>query len=361
MNGGIPNSEIDKLQKYWDVFPEYKKTAFKPIEGKPYSTLFEYWKEASVESPDIQAFDDCYVHAFEGFAEKMDDVLVEHLMEVKEMQAHDELAADIFRRLENVPLVDPYAIYQILSDQWSMIVNDIETIQTEGLDAVRTVEPNYKIVKDGDDEKEVEDGMRGRILPFELVQKDQYRIELDKIAKKEARVEEILSEVEEIRDSFTEEESQEYINDKEKLDTSKIKKDAKAKDDDIETETKEKLKKLVALWDEKSKLDKAIKAERKDLEEQTIKDIQELSEEDIYYYLNEKWILPVTSKIINNDDQVDNLINQIKALAAKYAVSYNDLNAQLKDAQDELSNLISDLTGDEFAILGLNEFKNSLK
>ena len=361
MNGGIPNSEIDQLQHFWEVFPEYKKTAFKPMEGKPYSTLFEYWEEACVESPDIQTFWNRYDDAFEGFEEKMHDVLVEHLMDVKEMQAHDELADDIFRRLEKIPLVDRYAIYQILSDQWPTIVNDIETIQTEGLDAVRTVEPNYKIVKDGDDEKEVEDGMKGRILPFELVQKDLYADELKQIADKEKRVENILSEVEEVRDSFTEEESQEYINDKEKLDTSKIKKDAKAKDDDIEPETKEKLKKLVALWDEKSKLDKAIKAERKALEDKTINAIQNLSDEEINYYLHLKWIQPVADRIQHYDDEVDKLVNQIKALAAKYAVSYNDLNAQLTEAQNELASLISDLTGDEFAIRGLNEFKDSLK
>ena len=361
MNGGIPNSEIDKLQRFWEVFPEYKKTTFKPLEGKPYSTLFEYWEKACAESPDIQTFWNNYDNAFEGFADKMYDVLVEHLMEVKEMQAHDELAADIFRRLENIPLVDRYAIYQIMSDQWSTIVNDIETIQTEGLEAVRTVEPNYKIVKDGDDEKEVEDGMKGRILPFELVQHDLYDDELKQIANKEKRVDNILSEVEEVRDSFTEEESLEYINDKEKLDTSKIKKDAKAKGDDIEPETKEKLKNLVALWDEKSKLDKAIKAERKILEDKTIKGIQNLSEEEVNYYLNLKWIKPVTERILNYDDEVDKLINQVKALAEKYAVSYNDLNAQLTEAQNELANLISDLTGDDFTIRGLNEFKDSLK
>jgi hypothetical protein len=37
------------------------------------------------------------------------------------------------------------------------------------------------------------------------------------------------------------------------------------------------------------------------------------------------------------------------------------LNAELVTAQNELSGLISDLTGDEYAIRGLNEFKNILK
>ena len=65
---------------------------------------------------------------------------------------------------------------------------------------------------------------------------------------------------------------------------------------------------------------------------------------------------------IDRGNPNNNMIgNAVKALAAKYAVSYKDLNAQLSEAQDELASLISDLTGDEFAIEGLNEFKNSLK
>ena len=76
----------------------------------------------------------------------------------------------------------------------------------------------------------------------------------------------------------------------------------------------------------------------------------------------EKWITPVQSGIIATASEViESLIKQVEALSSKYAVSYNDLNAELVTAQDELSNLISDLTGDEYAIRGLNEFKNSLK
>ena len=75
-----------------------------------------------------------------------------------------------------------------------------------------------------------------------------------------------------------------------------------------------------------------------------------------------KWITPVQSGIIATASEViETLIKQVEALSSKYAVSYNDLNAELVTAQDELSTLISDLAGDEYAIRGLNEFKNSLK
>ena len=362
MFGGIPNSEIDQLQKYWDVLPEFKKRIFKPIVGKPYSLLTdEDLERIAKDSSDLITFWNQYFEAFQDFAHWMGDILVYHMMEVKEMEAHDKIAAEIFRRMEHVPLVDPYDIYQMFSDQWPIIINDIEVIQTEGIDAVRTVEPAMKLVKKGDEEIEVEDGMKGRVIPFEMVQDEMFREELWSIHKKENRVEAIASEVEEIRDNFTEDESQEYLNEKENLDTSKIKKDAKAKGDDIEPETKEKLKKLVALWDEKSKLDKALKVERKALEEKTIVEIQNLSNFYIEIYLGRKWITPVMDKILADVYKADFIIDKVKALAQKYAVSYHDLNTQLVEAQDELSGLITQLEGDESSIEGLNALMNSFK
>ena len=328
MFGGIPNSEIDQLQKYWDVLPEFKKRIFKPIVGKPYSLLTdEDLERIAKDSSDLITFWNQYFEAFQDFAHWMGDILVYHMMEVKEMEAHDKIAAEIFRRMEHVPLVDPYDIYQMFSDQWPIIINDIEVIQTEGIDAVRTVEPAMKLVKKGDEEIEVEDGMKGRVIPFEMVQDEMFREELWSIHKKENRVEAIASEVEEIRDNFTEDESQEYLNEKENLDTSKIKKDAKAKGDDIEPETKEKLKKLVALWDEKSKLDKALKVERKALEEKTIVEIQNLSNFYIEIYLGRKWITPVMDKILADVYKADFIIDEFstrrgsgRTLWADYAV-----------------------------------------
>ena len=362
MFGGIPNSEINQLQKYWDVLPEFKKRIFKPVEGKPYSLLTdEDLKQIANDSDDMLAYWNQYFEAFKDFAPWMNDILIDHMMEVKEMEAHDKIATEIFRRMEHVPIVDPYDIYQMFSDQWPTIINDIELLQTEGLDAARTVEPAMKHVKKGDEEIEVEDGMKGRVIPFDLVQDEMFRGELWSIYDKEKRVEEITSEVEDIRDSLTEDESQEYLNEKENLDTSKIKKDAKAKGDDLEPETKEKLKKLVALWDEKSKLDKALKAERKALEEKTIAHIQNLTDHEVELFLGQKWITPMMSKIIANVNNADFIIDQVKALAQKYAVSYHDLNSQLVEAQNELSGLITQLEGDKSSIEGLNALMNSFK
>ena len=367
MFGGIPNSEIDKLQNYWDVFPLLKKRLFAPIPGKAYSQRKdEDVLGAFMLSEDAHVFKNQVYDAVEGLPEKMEDVLVEHVMTVKEMQAHDELAAEIFHRFEDIPLVDCYRIYQLLSNQWQMIVNDIETIQTEGLDAVRTVEPAMKLVKDGDDEKEVPDGMKGRILPFELVQEDNDCLEkyVDAVKAKENRQESITSEIDELIESFTEDETQEYMEgeDSPKPDKTKIKKDAKAKGDDIEPETKEKLQKLAALWDEQTKLNKALKEARQTLTDKTIEYIEGLSDERAKEWIHCKWIMPVIDGILNMPDEIcEELEKAVDAMSQKYATSYHDLNKQLTEAQNELSGLISQLEGDETSIEGLNALMNSFK
>lgn len=367
MFGDIPNSEIDKLQKYWDVFPLLKKRLFTPILGKAYSRRTdEDVLGAFMLSSDAHDFKDQFFDAIDGLADKMDNVLVENVMTVKEMQAHDELAAEIFRRLENIPLVDCYRVYQLLSNQWQMIVNDIETIQTEGLDAVRTVEPAMKLVKDGDDEKEVPDGMKGRILPFELVQKDSDILEkyFFAVKNKEERQESIAGEIEELLESLTEDEAQEYMegDDTPKPDKAKIKKDAKAKGDDIEPETKEKLQKLAALWDEQTKLNKSLKEARQTLTDKTIEYIQGLSDDIAKMWISEKWVTPVMEGIADTPDNIcAELEKAVDAMSQKYATSYHDLNDQLVKAQDELSGLISQLEGDESSIAGLNALMNSFK
>ena len=367
MFGGIPNSEIDKLQKYWEVFPLLKKRLFTPIPGKAYSRRTdEDVLGAFMLSSDAHEFKDQFYNAIDGLSDKMDNVLVENVMTVKEMQAHDELAAEIFHRLKNIPLVDCYSVYQLLSNQWQMILNDIETIQTEGLDAVRTVEPAMKLVKDGDDEKEVPDGMKGRILPFELVQKDNDI--LDKyvfdVKRKEERQESIAGEIEELLESLTEDEAQEYMegDDTPKPDKAKIKKDAKAKGDDVEPETKEKLQKLAALWDEQTKLNKSLKEARQTLTDKTIEYIQGLSDDSAKMWISEKWVTPVMEGIADTPDNIcAELEKAVDAMSQKYATSYHDLNDQLVKAQDELSGLISQLEGDESSIAGLTALMNSFK
>lgn len=364
MFGGIPNTEIDALQKYWSAFPSLRGDLFTPYSDKPYAALkVEDVKTAIEQNNDVKWFNMQFEEAFQGFDGMLHHVLIDNVKHLHELQAQDEIATDIFRRLAEIPLVDKYAAYQALADQWQAIISDIETIQEEGMEAVRMVETAYKLVKKNDEDIEVPDGLKGRIIPFELVQKVKFQSELDALTALQTRVEAIGSELEEVRDSFTEEEFETYC-DSEKdnaPDKKKITADAKPKAD-VEADTKAKLKQMVALWDEQAKTNKQIKADKLALEGKTIQAIEHLSDEEIADFLHLKWIVPVCEGIHGALTAVlSALESSALALSRKYAVSYQQINDDIAKANDELSQLVSQLNGDEFAIKGLEALINKEK
>lgn len=359
MFGGIPNSEIELMAKYWEALPSLRRDLFQPAEDKPYSAITtDDVATAIAHDSDTAKLREQFSKAFEGFADELHRRLITNVSTVRELKERYEIADEIFQRMADIPLIDRYAAYQALSNEWQTIANDIETLQTEGMDAARVVEIAYKMVKKGDEDIEVPDGLKGRIIPFSLVQQAMFQAELQSISDKEARNEEIDAEIEELKDGFTEEESQEYMegDDNPKLDKAKIKKDAKAKGDEIETETKDKLKQFVKLWDEQTKLNKAIKEEKQALVDKTKEAIENLTEEEIELFLHMKWIDPVLAGINGTLTYVlSEMEKSIKALSRKYAVSYRVLGEQLEEAQSELADLVADLTGDEFALQGLQQ------
>ena len=359
MFGGIPENEIDLLDNYWQALPSLRSELFKSNEdGSPYASVkVGNIADAINVNADVKALQQSFADAFEGFEDMLHEHLITNVMSVKEMKEQDIIAEEIFHRLESIALVDKYTAYQVLADNWQIIINDIETIQSDGIDAVRTVEPAYKIKKDGDDEIEVPDGLKGRIMPFELVQSVNFQSELDAIAQLQAEVDECVSNLEDAPNNFTEEEAAVYLEDGDnlKLNKKKITKDAKAKGDFIEPDTKVKLKEIVALWDKQSKTNKAIKVAKTELEEKTIDAIENLTNEEVDFFLHKKWIDPICQGISNTLTVVLSTFEKaIVALEAKYAESYNEIESKITDNQSQLTEMIAQLTGDEFAIKGLN-------
>lgn len=360
--GGIPNSEIDELQKYWNTFPSLREELFVADADKPYSQLKTEDTQSVIEqNTDVKAFQKRFTQAFEGFADSVHHRLINQIATANPQKELDAISDDIFARLHGMPLIDRYAAYQALADNWQSITNDIETIQQEGIDTVKVVEPAYKLVKKGDEEIEVPDGLKGRIIPFELVQQEKFQDDLKAIADLQMRVEEISGELDEIREGFSEEESEAYLDSEKEnaFDKKAITAGAKAKKDEVEAETKEKLKKIVKLWEEQKNKNKQIKEAKQTLIDKTVKAIENLSDEEISLFLHKKWIDPIIKGIDDTlADVLSTFENKVRALGKKYAVSCKQLNEDLEKSQKELSDLINELTGEEFAILGLNVLIN---
>ena len=358
MFGGIPMSEVDALQEYWTAFPTLRDQLFAKEADKPYCRLkCANIKETIESNGDVQSAINAFNAAFDGFVESLRTRLITNCADVQDKKDQDAIAEDIFKRMASLPLLDKYAAYEVLATRWSAIMSDIETLQTEGMEAARIVEDNYKVVKKDDEEVEVVDGRKGRVIPFNMVQRAMFGDHLKAIANGEERLEQIAAELDELRDSFDEDEQAAYLDedDNAKFNKNKIKADAKPRAD-VEPETKEKLVAIKSLWDEQSSINKAIKAIKLDLAKQTEETIKNLTDEQVAEFLDSKWVLPVCIGIEKMmRDTLAELKRKISALAAKYETSYNDINASLNKAETALSALAKELTGDEWALKGLNE------
>ncbi len=225
------------------------------------------------------------------------------------------------------------------------------------------METAYKLVKKGDEEMEVADGEKGRIVPFALVQNHQFKAELDAIAQHEARLDGIATELDELRDNLTDDEKALYLEeDKEDtLDKKLIKQDVKeaTKKDaktrkEIAPETLQKLKAIVSLWDEQATVKTTIAKERDELTRKTKKAIENLTDDEAAHYLHQKWIAPVAAAIEHTLEAVlADVETQVATLQKKYATNYRQIDEALTATRAEMQTLVSDLTGDPYAIQGL--------
>lgn len=363
MFGGIPQTELNALKDYWEAFPSLKSTLFNNSDSAYCTLAVSDIKDAISGNADVLSFRQKYATAFNDFEDYLQSHLITKMEHINVATAEDALANDIFSRLNGIPLVDKYDAYQLLDNEWAKIAVDIETIQADGKAAITAVDPHMiikKVKRNGKEvEDEVQDGWVGRIIPFDLVQSTVLKEQKDAIKAKEARLTDIASEYGELFDSLTEDEKQYEFAGEDAFVMAEVKKAAKSKG--IEPDTKEKLRKVLALNDEERSLKVAIKREAAALEEASKTAIVSLSDAQAEDLLVRKWILPLVSNVNKiPEDMLTTLISHISSLASKYSTTFEDTESQIFDAESSLCSMIDDLTGDDFDMSGLMEFKKLL-
>lgn len=358
MFGGIPESELRDLQEYWDAFPHLRETLFIP-ENTAYCSLHvSDLKSAVLGHPDAEAFIKRYQAAFDSFEQYLHTELIDGMQTLNISQEEAVLSDDIFARLASIPLVDRYSAYQLLDEDWQKIAIDLEIIQTEGFDAAKQVDPNMVIKKKNGADQEVQEGWRGHVLPFELVQEVLLPDRLAALQGQEARLSEIAGEYDALLDELSEEDKEkDFVNEaKDAFVAAEVKKALKARDD--EPETLAVLKKADALMTEEKTLKKKIKDESAALHLETKAMIEKLDDNTVLALLRRKWIIPLVQSIGGLPDSIlREFIGKLEALSKKYETTFAQVEQEIADTEQALSGLLDDLRGNEFDMKGLAELK----
>lgn len=365
MFGGIPVSEINNLGNYWTVFPNLRNELFQELDGDYYQVNTNNVKHFIETHRDISAFNQTYKQAYSGFFEKLTQTLVDNWNSVPLNRQLNDLRIDIFNRLTNISVIDPYNAFQTLNDQWEKISGDLEILQSEGFEATKIVDPALVVKKKGDKEVEIQDGWRGRLLPFNLVQQKLLADKLSTLQKFEDDKELLQTEWTEIFDNLSEEEKEEvdiFNESGSDFDVKKIKpelKDVTRKDADA---FEIKLFRILDIHTELKKLNKSIKERNSELILETKKTIENLTDQQVKDFLKTKWILPLEKSLLQIPTTfIDEMLNAIESLSEKYEITFSQIDEEITATESTLAQMLGDLTGNESDMKGLQALKELLE
>jgi len=371
MFGGIPRNELDVLQPYWDAFPGLRNALFTNATGSYASLRVKDVKTAIQEHTAVQEFIQQFSMAFGSLEMSLNNRLLQNALSVNLVQEENLLGQDLFKRLAGLALIDPYAAYQILDDEWNKIAVDLEILQTEGWAAAMQVDPNMVVKKKDGKDVEVQEGWQGRVIPFALVQQNLLTEDYQKLYFLAQQIAALEGEGEELLESFSDEEKESscFNDEKSAFVPAELAREAKQlradfnKNEVYAAESYDaKLIRADEVLKEEKELKKQLKIDEVALHLKTKATIEKLSEAQVQDLLQRKWIQPLVNALHQlPQGELASLCAKVLALAEKYATTYHEVVEQIHSTENTLSELIDQLSGNEHDQQGLAKFQQLLR
>ncbi|MGO1368096.1 type I restriction-modification system subunit M [Senegalia sp. (in: firmicutes)] len=321
LSGGIPNRDIDELEKYWEVYPKSRNTLFSNSEKEGYSKL-------NVEKENIKEtiFND---EEFINYRQEINTIINNWSNKYREMfrniktgsnpkEIIEIISEDILEKFDGRILIDKYDIYQYLMNYWLDTMKD---------DTYMIVENGWIADKD--------------LVPQELIIDKYFIEEKEYIEAKEVEKDEISREKEEYEEEHSEEEGilEEIKNDKGNITKGNLKSKIKeTKDNEDYKEEYEVLNNYLKLVDNESKANKEIKKLEKELNKKVDNKYKELSEDQIKgLVIDYKWVPTITKEVNGELERISHrLTTRIKELAERYDEPLPQIEEEIKELESKV-------------------------
>ncbi|MDU5526673.1 MAG: N-6 DNA methylase [Finegoldia magna] len=351
LNGGIPEKDIDSMERLWNISGELRNKIFEKrnnanvydLKVEPESIedlIFEDEKIKKVIQEETIDIFNTWKQQSESVLKNIDSTIIpKNLIR--------ELGFSILKAYEKSKLLDNYDAYDFLLNYWNeKMQDDVYLIKASGYEAGAEIDRKYgkKKIKDEQGiEIEIEDKKKfksfdGLLIPKEIIEKEYFNDELEEISTINSTISEIDEKMNEIFEENSGEDGliNDAINDKgnitKKSLSDRIKKIDKIKD-------KEEYELLISyqnLLKKKDSQNKELKSKTKSLDERIEEQYSKLTEKEIKDLLvDKKWMAR-----INNDikDAVDSEINNIAAKLVEISKRYETTLSQLEEKAENSRN-----------------------
>ena len=167
LRGGIPATDVDALQRYWDIYPRLRHSLFR--EARP--GFLDLTAEPSAINSAIQEHPE-FVAFVERMSAHFDAWRQESAASLKALQPGDRpreviaaLEEGLLAHYSEQPLIDPYDVYQHLTDYWAETMqDDCYLITADGWQAETT-----RIIEKDKRGREKDKGWTCDLIPKELL------------------------------------------------------------------------------------------------------------------------------------------------------------------------------------------------
>ncbi|HGN2041740.1 TPA: type I restriction-modification system subunit M [Proteus mirabilis] len=343
LQGGIPNRDIDALERYWQIFPSIRATLFKPAR--------EGYSEALVNASEVKNtilnHDEFKQFATNSLQHYHVWARAAALAEIGVGDQPKELIAEIGESLlqsySQTPLLSKYDIYQILMDYWSdTMQDDVYVLVQDGWSAGKVLR-----------ELEIKKGEKLRETPDLVIDKAKYKAELIPpalivtryFADEQTKVDTLQSELDSASqklETYLEENSgdegllNDALNDKDKITKATVTARLKVA---IDPDEKSALKQVKKLFDNEADAKKALKEAQDALDLEVFKQYPKLSIDEIKTLIvDDKWLATLQSNIEAEIERVtQQLANRVKELEERYSEPLPDISKSVENLSEKVA------------------------
>lgn len=355
--GGIPKDDFNKLPILTTVIGDILSMHLQEIRNG-------YYDIKNMDTLRVDILNSSSVEEVNSKLNKRIKVYIEKYWEnLKSVNEQTGLAglksamlADAKRLFMDIKWVDPYEAYQVVAELWNTIFNhDLEIIAASGFyESARMTEPNMVSKGQGKNQRMVQEGVRGSIIPNDLIEELLFREKKKELEVIQVELEAVSDELSELVEAAKVEESDEYyaLNDlikrndegevAETFDAKLVKKELKnlGPTDDVY----QLVKQTNALLEKTKKLKKISKNNREALNDEICARFGTLTHDEIDQLLRIKWFgsfVAVMTDILRAPilKEIDTLL----MLKTRYSDTLQSLDVAIDNLEKSIEDMMKEL------------------
>jgi type I restriction enzyme M protein len=336
LRGGIPERDIDALDAYWQVCTQLRESLFRPLRpGYLELAVAPAELKATIMShPQFAGFLAGMAQHFQAWKQGAAEQLLALEPGCHPKEVIRELSEGLLAHYKGQPLIDAYAVYQLLLDQWAETMqDDVYAISADGW----TAEP-YRVIETDKKGNSKDKGWVCDLLPKELLVRQLFADELELIEGLTAQLEDASSRLAELEEEHSGDEG--AFAELEKLNKGNI--NARIKEIKKDPEAAEELAVLrewLELSEEEAATKKALKAAEADLDDQAYGRYDSLTEAEVReLVVNGKWLATLEQAIATEVERVSQqLTSRLKELGERYGEALPQISNRVVELETKVA------------------------